>query len=152
MVFICAEVNSGNLAVVQDKANPLAQVLSVAMMLRYGLGEEQAAAAIESAVNVVLDKGYWTGDISSPGKVLPVISLTWHLRVCILQALLKASYSKSFKYQDSGARPGGTVLVPVYQSYLTVFVSAKEWNLPRPAYNNDGLAWEDLCKCELRVG
>jgi 3-isopropylmalate dehydrogenase len=53
----------------QDKANPLAQVLSVAMMLRYGLGEEQAATIIESAVNDVLDKGHRTGDIASPGMV-----------------------------------------------------------------------------------
>jgi 3-isopropylmalate dehydrogenase len=51
----------------QDKANPIAQVLSAAMMLRYGLNEPAAAEAIEGAVQQVLDAGYRTGDIMSPG-------------------------------------------------------------------------------------
>ncbi len=51
----------------QDKANPLAQVLSVAMMLRYGLDEPEAATQIEDAVIKVLDAGYRTGDIMSEG-------------------------------------------------------------------------------------
>jgi 3-isopropylmalate dehydrogenase len=51
----------------QDKANPLAQVLSAAMMLRYGLDEPDAATEIETVVNQVLDQGYRTGDIMSPG-------------------------------------------------------------------------------------
>jgi 3-isopropylmalate dehydrogenase len=51
----------------QDKANPIAQVLSAAMMLRYGLNEPAAADAIEAAVQKVLDAGYRTGDIMSPG-------------------------------------------------------------------------------------
>ncbi len=51
----------------QDKANPLAQVLSAAMMLRYGLNESKAATEIENAVNQVLDQGYRTRDIMSPG-------------------------------------------------------------------------------------
>lgn len=51
----------------QDKANPLAQVLSAAMMLRYGLNVPAAATEIEMAVNHVLDRGYRTGDIMSPG-------------------------------------------------------------------------------------
>lgn len=51
----------------QDKANPLAQVLSVAMMLRYGLNQPTAADEIENVVNQVLDLGYRTGDIMSPG-------------------------------------------------------------------------------------
>jgi 3-isopropylmalate dehydrogenase len=50
----------------QDKANPLAQVLSAAMMLRYGLDEPDAAAEIENVVNRALDEGYRTGDIMSP--------------------------------------------------------------------------------------
>jgi 3-isopropylmalate dehydrogenase len=54
----------------QDKANPLAQVLSAAMMLRYGLGQPAAAARLEQAVADVLDKGYRTGDILSPGTIL----------------------------------------------------------------------------------
>ena len=51
----------------QDKANPLAQVLSAAMMLRYGLNQPDAATAIEQAVLTVLDQGYRTGDIMSEG-------------------------------------------------------------------------------------
>ena len=47
----------------QDQANPLAQVLSAAMMLRYGLGQPQAADMIEAAVDTVLNQGYRTGDI-----------------------------------------------------------------------------------------
>ncbi|MDL5045171.1 3-isopropylmalate dehydrogenase [Oscillatoria amoena NRMC-F 0135] len=51
----------------QDKANPLAQVLSAAMMLRYGLNQPEAADKIEQAVLQVLDSGYRTGDIMSEG-------------------------------------------------------------------------------------
>jgi 3-isopropylmalate dehydrogenase len=51
----------------QDKANPLAQVLSAAMMLKYGLNEPEAAQQLESAVLKVLDGNYRTGDIMSPG-------------------------------------------------------------------------------------
>jgi 3-isopropylmalate dehydrogenase len=49
----------------QDKANPLAQVLSAAMMLRYALDQPAAAERIERAVQIVLDQGYRTGDIMS---------------------------------------------------------------------------------------
>jgi 3-isopropylmalate dehydrogenase len=51
----------------QDKANPLAQVLSAAMMLRYGLNQPTAADRLEQAVLQVLDKGDRTGDIMSEG-------------------------------------------------------------------------------------
>ncbi|MEB3278583.1 MAG: 3-isopropylmalate dehydrogenase [Lyngbya sp.] len=51
----------------QDKANPLAQVFSAAMMLRYGLDQPQAANKVEQAVLKVLDWGYRTGDIMSEG-------------------------------------------------------------------------------------
>lgn len=46
-------------------ANPLAQILSVEMMLRYGLGMEEAADDIKRAVAEVLDEGWRTGDIKS---------------------------------------------------------------------------------------
>ncbi|MBD2066932.1 3-isopropylmalate dehydrogenase [Leptolyngbya sp. FACHB-671] len=54
----------------QDKANPIAQVLSAAMMLRYGLNEPEAANRIEQAVLKVLDQGDRTGDIMSAGMNL----------------------------------------------------------------------------------
>jgi 3-isopropylmalate dehydrogenase len=47
----------------QDKANPLATILSVAMLFRYSLDAADAADAIERAVNAVLAAGYRTGDI-----------------------------------------------------------------------------------------
>ena len=51
----------------EDKANPLAQILSAAMMLRYGLNQGNAADYIEDTVFQVLHKGYRTGDIMSEG-------------------------------------------------------------------------------------
>ncbi len=48
----------------QNKANPIATILSAAMMLRYSLKENEAANDIEKAVNKVLDLGYRTGDIA----------------------------------------------------------------------------------------
>jgi 3-isopropylmalate dehydrogenase len=54
----------------QDKANPLAQVLSAAMMLRYALNQPEAAANLEQAVFQVLEQGYRTGDIMAPGMTL----------------------------------------------------------------------------------
>ena len=54
----------------QGKANPLATILSVAMMLRYSLDCEAAATAVESAVSRVLDRGLRTADIHTPGQRL----------------------------------------------------------------------------------
>lgn len=51
----------------QDKANPIATILSVAMMLRYTFDLATEADAIEEAVKKVLDAGYRTGDIMSEG-------------------------------------------------------------------------------------
>ncbi len=48
-------------------ANPLATVLSAAMMLRYSLDQAQAADRVERAVRNVLRDGYRTGDIYTPG-------------------------------------------------------------------------------------
>jgi 3-isopropylmalate dehydrogenase len=54
----------------QNKANPLATIMSAAMMLRYSFSLEKEAAAVEKAVHRVLEKGYRTGDIMEPGKQL----------------------------------------------------------------------------------
>ena len=51
----------------QDKANPIATILSAAMMLRYSFDLDQEADAIEEAVRQVLRDGYRTGDILSEG-------------------------------------------------------------------------------------
>lgn len=51
----------------QKKANPLAMILSAAMMLRLSLGLEAEAAAIETAVDGVIKEGYRTPDIAAKG-------------------------------------------------------------------------------------
>ncbi len=55
----------------QGIANPIAQILSAAMMLRYSLNLDKAATAIEAAVSKTLDKGIMTADIATP-DVQPV--------------------------------------------------------------------------------
>lgn len=52
----------------QDKANPLAMVLSAALMCRHGLGIPAVAGRLEAAVAAVLASGVRTGDIAQPGK------------------------------------------------------------------------------------
>ena len=51
----------------KDIANPLATILSVSMMLRYSLNQEELAKKIDIAVIKVLDKGYRTADIAFEG-------------------------------------------------------------------------------------
>jgi len=48
-------------------ANPIATILSAAMMLRYSFDLDEAADAVENAVKKVLEDGYRTGDIMSAG-------------------------------------------------------------------------------------
>ncbi len=50
-------------------ANPIAQILSASMMLRYSFGQNKAANAIELAVRKVIEKGYRTGDIFTEGAI-----------------------------------------------------------------------------------
>ena len=54
----------------QDIANPIATILSAAMMLRYSFDLDEEARAIEDAIEKVLKQGYRTSDIMSKGKVL----------------------------------------------------------------------------------
>ena len=54
----------------KDMANPLATILTVALMLRHSLDQGKAADRIEKAVEDVLDEGYRTADIKSPGSKL----------------------------------------------------------------------------------
>ena len=51
----------------QNLANPIGTILSGAMMLKYSFDMDEEAAAIEAAVNAVLDDGYRTGDMMSEG-------------------------------------------------------------------------------------
>lgn len=52
----------------RDIANPIASILSAAMMLRYSFGMDDQAARIERAVTSVLDQGLRTQDIAAPGQ------------------------------------------------------------------------------------
>lgn len=51
----------------QNKANPIGTILSAAMLLKYSFGLDEESAAIETAVNKVLEKGLRTGDSMSAG-------------------------------------------------------------------------------------
>jgi 3-isopropylmalate dehydrogenase len=51
----------------KDVANPLATILSVAMMLRYTFNRDVEANRVEDAVKAVLAQGYRTADIDEPG-------------------------------------------------------------------------------------
>lgn len=52
----------------KDLANPIAQILSVALMLRYSFRLEAAAVAVETAVSQVIESGLRTGDIFNPAE------------------------------------------------------------------------------------
>lgn len=52
----------------QNKANPLATILSAALLLRYSLKLEKEAQTVEQAVQQVIDEGYRTPDLAEPGK------------------------------------------------------------------------------------
>lgn len=52
----------------KDKANPMAMVLSAAMMCKYGLGMPEVGDRLKNAVTVALDAGYRTGDLMDVGK------------------------------------------------------------------------------------
>ena len=63
----------------QDKANPIGTILSAAMLLRLSLGLDEAATAVEAAVNETLDRGWRTGDLAdpeNPGDGLVVVGTT----------------------------------------------------------------------------
>ena len=65
-------------------ANPLATILSAAMLLRYSLGQEAAAQRVEAAVRRVLERGLRTADIAEPGK--PTVG-TREMGDAVLEAL-----------------------------------------------------------------
>ncbi|MFB0710343.1 3-isopropylmalate dehydrogenase [Buttiauxella noackiae] len=51
-------------------ANPIAQILSLALLLRYSLDAEEAALAIENAINIALEEGFRTGDLARDGNAI----------------------------------------------------------------------------------
>ena len=70
----------------QGIANPLATILSVAMMLRYSLNQNEAADAMEAAVDAVMEQGYRTPDLYAEGLNKVSTSEMGHL---VAQELLK---------------------------------------------------------------
>ena len=56
----------------QNKANPIATILSGAMMLRYSFGLSEEADAIEKAVDKVLNDGWRTADLMGADKGTPL--------------------------------------------------------------------------------
>ena len=67
-----------------DKANPLATILSSALLLRYSLGREAEAARIESAVSKVLAEGWRTQDIAEAGgKVISCTEMGSRVRAAL---------------------------------------------------------------------
>jgi len=58
----------------QGIANPLAQILSLALMFRYSFGLEEPALSIENAVKQVIEEGFRTKDILSKGKLIIPVS------------------------------------------------------------------------------
>jgi 3-isopropylmalate dehydrogenase len=71
----------------QDTVNPLATILSAAMLLRHSLHHELAAAAIETAVSRVLEAGYRTPDIWQPGPA--VLVSTTHMGDLVVESIVK---------------------------------------------------------------
>lgn len=59
----------------QNKANPIATILSAAMMLRYSFGLMDEATAIENAVDAVLAEGYHTADIAGEGEPVGTVEM-----------------------------------------------------------------------------
>lgn len=54
----------------KDVANPIGTIASAAMLLRHGLGEGAAAAAIDRAISTTIAAGFRTGDIAEPGEAV----------------------------------------------------------------------------------
>ncbi len=71
----------------RNTVNPLATILSAAMLLRYSLHHELAAAAIEAAVSRVLEAGYRTPDIWQPGPA--VLVGTAHMGDLVVESIAK---------------------------------------------------------------
>jgi 3-isopropylmalate dehydrogenase len=68
----------------QDKANPLATILSAAMMLRHSFGREREAGRIEGAVSRVLSDGWRTPDIAEPkGKTIGTAEMGHRVAVAV---------------------------------------------------------------------
>lgn len=73
----------------QDRANPLATILSASMLLSYSLGESKAATAVEAAVTRVLAGGYRCADIGSGDPAEKIVG-TREMGRLVTEAILEA--------------------------------------------------------------
>jgi len=89
----------------RDLANPLATILSAAMLLRWSLGQEPAARAIEDAVGLTLDDGYRTRDL------VPTATDAGGLRVVGTAGMTDAVIAR-LGGGPAGQRPAGTASGP----------------------------------------
>ncbi|HUY78884.1 MAG TPA: 3-isopropylmalate dehydrogenase [Ktedonobacterales bacterium] len=71
----------------QGKANPLAAILSAALLLRYSLGMKRAAQSLEAAVRRVIAQGYRTADIARKGATGERVVSTREMGEAVLQTL-----------------------------------------------------------------
>lgn len=79
----------------QDIANPIAQILSGALMLRYSFGMEEEAVKIENAIRSVLKKGFRTRDIAEQGrKILGTKEIGIEIQNAILSKKIKENTCK----------------------------------------------------------
>lgn len=95
----------------QDVANPLATILSAAMMLRWSLGRPDVAAAIEAAVTTTLDAGYRTPDLiaavgEQPGQKKVGTQAMGNAVLAALVAASGATTSSWVSIADAPATPG----------------------------------------------
>ncbi len=91
----------------RNKANPVATILSAALMLRYSFRMEAAAVAIETAVEKVLKRGVHTADI--PGRGRPVSTARMGTFIAdATEKILKVSQSREKKQTGSAARQSRT--------------------------------------------
>ena len=75
----------------QSKANPLAAILSAALLLRYSLGMKRAAQSLEAAVRKVIAQGYRTADIARKGATGERIVNTHEMGDAVVEALRGAA-------------------------------------------------------------
>jgi 3-isopropylmalate dehydrogenase len=87
----------------RNKANPVAAILSAALMLRYSFHMEVMAKAIEAAVEKVLKSGAHTAEIAGRGRACTT-SRMGDLIAAQTEKLLKASLKTSLKPQKSGKK------------------------------------------------
>lgn len=74
----------------QDRANPIAQLLSVEMMLRYSFGLHEVADAVSAAISQVLNDGWRTGDLAGPDTASGQLLGTEAMGSAIVEAFLAA--------------------------------------------------------------